>query len=131
MELQNNEIYKVKVTKILKNGIIVELQNGDTEFIHISEISDDFVSDIKSIVDVNQTIDCKCFYKTKLNKSVLSVKRMHYRSPKPNTNKCNQQYNNLDKMIKEAQKSYEDKTRTKERRSRNRRSAYHAKHKDM
>ena len=54
MEFQLGEQYPVVVQKILTGGIIVEFENGETEFIHKSKISNDFINDINEFVAVGE-----------------------------------------------------------------------------
>ena len=55
MQLKLGEKYSVTVQKILQYGIIVSMEDGSTEFIHISKISDKYVSDIADFVSVGDT----------------------------------------------------------------------------
>lgn len=48
-----NNIHKLKVIKIIDNGIIVQQMDGTSGFIHISEISNTFVSNIHEHVEVD------------------------------------------------------------------------------
>ncbi|MFA6796083.1 MAG: S1 RNA-binding domain-containing protein [Bacilli bacterium] len=51
------EKVKVTVTSIARYGAFVNLENGETGLIHISEISDSFISDISQILPVNSTVE--------------------------------------------------------------------------
>jgi len=74
----------VEVTGIQKYGIFVKLDNGYTGLIHISEISDKFVSDITKFVDVGEKIYAEIKeIKKDEKKYILSIKNINYRFTKP------------------------------------------------
>ena len=52
MEFNVGDKHRVTVQKILKRGIIVSLDNGETEFIHKSKISNDFIVNIEDFVSI-------------------------------------------------------------------------------
>lgn len=54
--IQEGVLYPVIVTRLLARGIVVQLENtGRTEFIHISKISNQFVSNIADYVNIGQS----------------------------------------------------------------------------
>lgn len=55
MEFNLGEKYTVTVQKILSGGIIVSLESGETEFVHKSKISNEFINDIGDFVSVGDT----------------------------------------------------------------------------
>lgn len=60
--IENDKSYDVTVSKILDKGIIVTINGtGYTEFIHISKLSDAYVSDIAEIVSVGDKLVAKGF----------------------------------------------------------------------
>lgn len=79
MNIQEGQVYKVVVTKILPRGIIVQIQNtSDTEFIHISKLSVKFVSDISKLVTVGDKLEAICIQgKDRLE---LSLQHLHLES---------------------------------------------------
>lgn len=52
MELEVGKDYHVIVINIVKSGAIVRLDDGSTALIHISRISDKFVSEIRDFVQI-------------------------------------------------------------------------------
>lgn len=60
MELQIGKKYKVTVSKIIKVGAIVEMEDGSTELIHISNISNDYVANIEDFVTVGSAYEATC-----------------------------------------------------------------------
>lgn len=52
MQLTVGKKYDVSVIKVNKNGIIVRMVDGSTQFIHISKLSTKFIDDINKYVKV-------------------------------------------------------------------------------
>lgn len=73
MELVVGEQYQVKVVRILPKGAIVRLADDTTEFIHISNISDQFVNDIHDFIKEELTYQAMCV-KGKVHDAELSLK---------------------------------------------------------
>lgn len=74
MELEIGNIYEGKVTEITKFGAFVEVL-GKTGMVHISEISNTFVNEIKDHVSVGQTVKVKVINITEEGKISLSIKK--------------------------------------------------------
>ena len=131
--------YRVKVIKIVKAGIIVDLLDypGMTGFIHISKLSTQFVDDINNFVEVGDTYTAVAFEgrfgEAELSLLSANIKSKVSRTPK---HKRNNEYNpksksfnntsrkpirNLDNMIDDANKVFDDKQFTHNRRNRGRR----------
>lgn len=55
MDLVPGSNYDVKVFKIIKSGVLVQLKDESTELIHISNISSKFVGNIADFVTVGET----------------------------------------------------------------------------
>lgn len=54
--IEEGALYPVIVTKLLARGVVVKLEDtGKTEFIHISRISNQFVSNITDYVNIGQS----------------------------------------------------------------------------
>ena len=60
MNLKVGQTYDVTVVKILGFGAIVALEDGSTELIHISNISESYVADVSDFVDVDHTYSAMC-----------------------------------------------------------------------
>lgn len=60
MNLVLGEKYEVVVTKFVKSGVIVQLKDGSTELIHISNISDKFVADPSQFVSIGSGYIATC-----------------------------------------------------------------------
>lgn len=75
-----NQIVKVVVTGWTKYGIFVELNDGYTGMIHISEVDTGFVSDLNRYVSLKEEIFAKVLSVDECHKHVnLSIKCMNYR----------------------------------------------------
>ncbi len=59
MQLEVGNIYEGKVTGITKFGAFVELEKGTTGMVHISEIANTYVSEIKDHIQEGQTVKVK------------------------------------------------------------------------
>lgn len=77
-------IIEGKVTGITKFGAFVQLENGKTGLVHISEISNEYVTDIADHIQMNQTVKVKVMSIENEDKIALSIKRATPRpAPKP------------------------------------------------
>lgn len=74
MQLEIGNIYDGKVTEITKFGAFVEV-SGMTGMVHISEISNTFVNEIKDHVTVGQEVKVKVIGITEEGKISLSMKK--------------------------------------------------------
>lgn len=90
MEL--GSIYKVKVERIVKSGIIVKLEDGSTELIHVSKLSNDYVKNIEDFVSVGDVFDAKCV-EGKQKDTELSLKHLNLHS------KVQKEYKNTNRYI--------------------------------
>ena len=78
-----SNIVKVTVSKIIGYGIFVSLDNDYRGLIHISEISDKYVSNINDYVKLNETIYAKIIGVDNKNKRLdLSIKNINYKVKK-------------------------------------------------
>ena len=130
MDLELDKVYPVKVTKILQKGIIVELEDQSTQFIHVSQISDKFVADPNNFVHVDSIYQAKGI-KGKARPIELSLKHLKLSpivgsSTTPVTKEHKKKQNStnipsdLDAMIQKSQQVMLDKFASKTKR-RNRR----------
>lgn len=75
MELEIGKIYEGKVTGITKFGAFVELDKNTTGMVHISEVANTFVSEIKDHLSEGQTVKVKVLSKGDDGKISLSIKK--------------------------------------------------------
>ena len=59
MSIEVGSIVEGKVTGITNFGAFVELSNGKTGLVHISEVADAYVKDIKDYLNENDTVKVK------------------------------------------------------------------------
>ena len=75
MQLTVGSVYQGKVTGITKFGVFVELAKGVTGMVHISEVSNSFVKDIKDFLKEGQDVKVKIVNITDEGKISLSIKK--------------------------------------------------------
>ncbi len=75
MQVEVGKIYDGKVKGITNYGAFVEIENGVTGMVHISEISNTFVSEIREHLTENQEVKVKVLNVTEEGKISLSIKR--------------------------------------------------------
>ena len=81
MQLEVGTIVEGKVSGITSFGAFVDLPNGKTGMIHISEVSTDFVRDIKDYLKIGQVVKTKVINISEKNEIALSIKMLM--PPKP------------------------------------------------
>lgn len=111
MEIKENEHYNVTVVKVMERGAVVSISGmgGKTGFIHISKLSDAFVSNINDYISIGETYDAICCDEKKL---AFSVKHLNLKPKSANvrSHRTEQKYS-LDDMIARADASLKDKQR--------------------
>jgi S1 RNA binding domain protein len=75
MQVEVGKIYEGKVKGITNYGAFVEIENGVTGMVHISEISSTFVNEIREHLTENQEVKVKVLNVTEEGKISLSIKR--------------------------------------------------------
>ena len=78
MSYNIGDIVSAKVTGIEKFGFFVLIEGKDNGLVHISEISDSFVHNIRDYVDINEIIRVKVIGIDDTNKLKLSIKNISY-----------------------------------------------------
>lgn len=70
------ENYKGKVIKVMKKGALIKLPTNEVGFLHISEVSTEFVKNIFSVLKKDQEVTVRCIgMKRRQNKIFLSIAR--------------------------------------------------------
>lgn len=80
MQVEIGEILEGKVTGITKFGAFVELAEGKTGMVHISEVSNSYVEDINQFLKEGDVVKVKVINITEEGKISLSIKKTQ---PKP------------------------------------------------
>ena len=83
MVFEVGQILEGKITGITKFGVFVELPEGKTGMVHISEVAQTYVDEIKDHVQENQVVKVKVLAVSGEGKISLSIKRAM--EPKPRT----------------------------------------------
>ena len=82
MQLEVGKIYEGKVTGITKFGAFVELDKDTTGMVHISEVANTFVNDIKDHIQEGQSVKVKVLSVGEDKKISLSIKKALPAPPK-------------------------------------------------
>lgn len=82
MQLEQGAIIEGKVTGILKFGAFVDLGNGKSGMVHISEVSHSYVNDINEVLKVGQTVKVKVITIADDGKIGLSIKKAEPQQPR-------------------------------------------------
>lgn len=75
MQFAIGDVLEGKVTGITKFGAFIELGEGKTGMVHISEISTSYVEDIAQFLEMGQTVKVKVINITEEGKISLSMKK--------------------------------------------------------
>ena len=82
MQLEVGAILEGKVTGVTNFGVFVELEEGKTGMVHISEVAPTYVNDIRDHVQENQVVKVKVLAIADNGKISLSIKRAMELPPK-------------------------------------------------
>ena len=75
MQIEVGQIIEGKVVGITKFGVFVDLGEGKSGLVHISEIAQTYVSDVKEFVKENDTVKMKVLNISEDGNISLSIKR--------------------------------------------------------
>lgn len=75
MPINVGEIVEGKITGITNFGLFLDLGEGKSGMVHISEVSRTFISDINELFKVNDTVKAKILNISEEGKISLSIKR--------------------------------------------------------
>lgn len=92
MQLEVGKIYDGKVTGVTKFGAFVEIAEGTTGMVHISEVASTFVKEISEFITQGQEVKVKVMNIADDGKIALSIKRATETS-KPAPRNTNRNYN--------------------------------------
>ena len=83
---KKGDIVKGEVTGITKYGVFVSLEDDYTGLVHISEVSNKFVNDLKQLFQIGDVIKVKVLDIDELKSHVnLSIKKVNFKVKKVNT----------------------------------------------
>lgn len=109
---KEKDIIKCMVVAIESYGFFVNTEYGYSGLVHISEMSNNYVKDIKNYVNIGDTIYCQIIEVDDINKQVkLSIKNINYKNTVNNRiGKINPGFSILQQMlpiwIKEKEEEY-------------------------
>ena len=83
MQIEVGKIIEGKVTGITKFGAFVEIENGKSGMVHISEVASTFIDDISNILTVGQMVKVKVINIADDGKIALSIKKAETSAPRP------------------------------------------------
>ena len=86
MQFEVGSILEGKVTGVKKFGAFVALPEGKTGMVHISEVSNEFIQDLSTVLEEGQTVKVKVINIAEDGKIALSIKRtlpQQPRAPRP------------------------------------------------
>lgn len=86
MDFEVGKIYEGKVTGITKFGAFVELDKNTTGMVHISEVANTFVSEIKDHIREGETVKVKVLSMGDDGKISLSIKKAQPAPPRQQRN---------------------------------------------
>ena len=75
MQIETGAVVSGKITGITDFGAFVELDEGKTGLVHISEVGVGFVKDIKEHLKIGQEVKCKVISVSPDGKISLSIKK--------------------------------------------------------
>ena len=75
MQLEIGKVYEGVVKGIMPYGAFVEIDNSVTGMVHISEVANTYVNDIKEHLTENQTVKVKVLSINEAGKISLSIKK--------------------------------------------------------
>lgn len=81
MQIEQGAIVKGKVTGLTNFGAFVELENGTTGMVHISEVSNTYVKDINEHLTLQQEVQVKVLTVGDNGKISLSIKQLQEAAP--------------------------------------------------
>ena len=125
MDLSPGDIVEGVVTKVAKFGAFVDLEDGKSGLVHISEIADTFVKDINNHVSEGDQVKVKVLSIDEKGKIALSMKDAVEKKEEPQDEKVDARFEDLlSKFLKEsntkldqARARYNQKTKKKNSRN--------------
>ncbi|MCX7657128.1 MAG: S1 RNA-binding domain-containing protein [Oscillospiraceae bacterium] len=110
MQLEVGKIYEGKVTGITKFGAFVELEAGTTGMVHISEVANTFVNEIKDHLTEGQAVKVKVLNINEDGKISLSIKKAVEQAPKKDARRSGDYRNDVwePKKTQQSELSFED-----------------------
>ena len=115
MELEPGKVVEGKITKLLPYGAIVEMPEGVTGLIHISEIAHEFVRDVAQHLKVGDLVKAKVVGVKDQGKYRLSIKALSAApasSSRPSPTSLEEK---LSRFMRDSQETQSDLNRARQR----------------
>ena len=126
MSIEVGNKLKGKITGIKKFGAFVELPEGKSGLVHISEVADNYVENVEDHLSVGDEVEVKVLSIADDGKISLSIKKAKDRPRKPRHSKANhgkpvQKTEDFEKKLSNFLKDREDKLTSIKRQTESRR----------
>lgn len=126
MSIEVGNKLKGKITGIKKFGAFVELPEGKSGLVHISEVADNYVENVENHLSVGDEVEVKVLSIADDGKISLSIKKAKDRPRKPRHSKANhgkpvQKTEDFEKKLSNFLKDSEDKLTSIKRQTESRR----------
>ncbi len=126
MSIEVGNKLKGKITGIKKFGAFVELPEGKSGLVHISEVADNYVENVEDHLSVGDEVEVKVLSIADDGKISLSIKKAKDRPRKPRHSKANhgkpvQKNEDFEKKLSNFLKDSEDKLTSIKRQTESRR----------
>ena len=95
MDIKIDNILEGKVSRIMPFGAFIDLGEGKSGLVHISEIADAFVKDINDYVSLGQEVLVKIVSIDESGKIALSIKKAVEPKPEPQPQPFSQEKQNI------------------------------------
>ena len=82
IDITQGSIIEVEATNITDFGVFVRCSSGEEGLIHISEVANEFVTNINKFVKVGETVSVKVLGRNKKGKLEFSMKQAVKKEPK-------------------------------------------------
>lgn len=125
MDLSPGDIVEGVVSKVTKFGAFVDLKEGKSGLVHISEIADTFVKNIEDHIKEGDEVKVKVLSIDEKGKIALSIKDALEKKKEPKDEKVDERFEDiLSKFLKESNTKLDEararyNQKTKKRNSRN------------
>jgi len=107
MPVEVGQIVEGKVTGITKFGAFVELPEGVTGLVHISEVADGFVKDVRDYLNYNDVVKVKVIAVSEDGKISLSIRKTQENTRSRRNNAMSFE-EKLAKFLKESEERQKD-----------------------
>ena len=108
MAMEAGSIVEGKVTRITNFGAFVELEEGKVGLIHISEVADVYVNDVRDFLSEGDTVQVKVL-NIDGNKIALSLKQAKPKPPESDSQSFRPRRTDFRKPQRQLSASFEDK----------------------